>query len=640
MQPKITVVIPTYRPGAGIQRVVDSLDAQTLPADDFEVVIVDDGSPDDTYARLQQIAATRPNYRVTQIENSGWPSTPRNLATSMASGQYVFYMDHDDSLYPDALRRLVEYGDLTGADLISPKESKTSDVWWSIPAMTAGNASDIKERGAIGRLLPMVPHKAYRREFLLENQITFPPGRRMLWEDIYFNVEAYARAQRVAVLTDTPVYLWHASATNNSSSYGASDAEFWDRLDALMTFIDTTLTGTELADARRAMLMHMYQGRVLRRLSRALTHASPEATREAMRRARIVQEAYIPSEWDTKLGTLGQCRAHFLRQDRPDLLRDFHQASKGLSARTTVTRLEWHDGVLQIDADAKWLRTGAHTLGLIRDGDRILLDLPHSLADALPPTLLDVTDRVSTFSMRFAARARAEHVTWELPATSTVTAVDGEDGKPVIVASSRLRFDPATAACDRPLPDAVWDIMSLTRWEGASHASPVLARTAPLPALIGERAGVAYANRSGGLSVDLAHRLRSAVLDGGVRWGPVRQSPPGFVIPLPAVAVFGDHQRPANIVLNGSGPTAREVEAALIGDAAGARLEIAASIPPGWHRLSVRSGEGTVRGKLLLRSTRTGRLWIIPAAQPGWARRVFAVPGRAVRRLARRLRRR
>ena len=109
-------------------------------------------------------------------------------------------MDHDDSLYPDALRRLAEYAAETGADLVSPKESKTSDVWWGMPALEHGNVPDAKAAGGIEALLPMVPHKLYRRAFLQEHGIRFPEGRRMLWEDIHLNVAAWraARARRRA----------------------------------------------------------------------------------------------------------------------------------------------------------------------------------------------------------------------------------------------------------------------------------------------------------------------------------------------------------------------------------------------------------------------------------------------------------
>ena len=89
MEPRVSVVIAAYQPGDGFDRVLASLDAQTLPQDEFETVVVDDGSPDDTFARLQAFASTRPNMRVERIENSGWPSRPRNIGTDLATAPYV-----------------------------------------------------------------------------------------------------------------------------------------------------------------------------------------------------------------------------------------------------------------------------------------------------------------------------------------------------------------------------------------------------------------------------------------------------------------------------------------------------------------------------------------------------------------------
>ena len=92
----MSVVIPTYRSGPGLDRAIASLDAQTLPQDRLEVLLLDDGSPDDTAARIEQIAAGRANYRAFVLEASGWPSRPRNIGVREARGRYVLFLDHDD----------------------------------------------------------------------------------------------------------------------------------------------------------------------------------------------------------------------------------------------------------------------------------------------------------------------------------------------------------------------------------------------------------------------------------------------------------------------------------------------------------------------------------------------------------------
>src|SRR5689334_10457525 len=91
--PKVSVVVPAYNPGPHIEKLVSSLLRQSLPAEEFEVVIVDDGSTDETPARLDELAAAHPHFQVLHIENSGWPSRPRNLGIERARGEYVFFAD-------------------------------------------------------------------------------------------------------------------------------------------------------------------------------------------------------------------------------------------------------------------------------------------------------------------------------------------------------------------------------------------------------------------------------------------------------------------------------------------------------------------------------------------------------------------
>ncbi|WP_434810433.1 glycosyltransferase family 2 protein [Microbacterium sp. bgisy189] len=129
----VSVVIPTYRtPISGLQRLVASLDRQTMPSEDFEVIFVDDGSPDDTHARLLAVQRSRPNVRVERIENSGWPSKPRNVGVELAEGAYIAFADHDDEFYPDALRAAHALAVANDADVVVGKESRTETPSWGL----------------------------------------------------------------------------------------------------------------------------------------------------------------------------------------------------------------------------------------------------------------------------------------------------------------------------------------------------------------------------------------------------------------------------------------------------------------------------------------------------------------------------
>jgi glycosyltransferase involved in cell wall biosynthesis len=101
--PQISVVIPTYNRGALIEKTVASVLAQDLPPEEVEVLIVDDGSTDDTWDVLQQLYGENPRIRLFHLENGG-VARARNFGLQEARGEFIAYLDHDDLWLPQKLR--------------------------------------------------------------------------------------------------------------------------------------------------------------------------------------------------------------------------------------------------------------------------------------------------------------------------------------------------------------------------------------------------------------------------------------------------------------------------------------------------------------------------------------------------------
>ena len=116
---RVSVVVPVYNPGTHIDALIESLAAQSMPQQQFEVVFSDDGSTDETPGRLDQLAEERANVTVLHEPNSGWPGRPRNLGTDAAHGKYVFFVDQDDWLGEEALQRMCDYADENSSDVVS-----------------------------------------------------------------------------------------------------------------------------------------------------------------------------------------------------------------------------------------------------------------------------------------------------------------------------------------------------------------------------------------------------------------------------------------------------------------------------------------------------------------------------------------
>lgn len=101
--PRVSVVVPVFNRAAYIVQALRSVLAQSF--DDFELIVVDDGSQDDSYERA--IALNDPRIVCVRQSNSGRPAVPRNLGIRMARGSLVAFLDSDDVWLPETLERLI-----------------------------------------------------------------------------------------------------------------------------------------------------------------------------------------------------------------------------------------------------------------------------------------------------------------------------------------------------------------------------------------------------------------------------------------------------------------------------------------------------------------------------------------------------
>src|SRR5690606_15916458 len=100
---RVSVVVPTYRHAGLVLETLDSVFAQSH--EDVELIVVNDGSPDDTHEVLQPLVQAG-RIRYVQQENSG-QGAARNRGLAMATGEFVAFLDDDDLWYPHTLTTLV-----------------------------------------------------------------------------------------------------------------------------------------------------------------------------------------------------------------------------------------------------------------------------------------------------------------------------------------------------------------------------------------------------------------------------------------------------------------------------------------------------------------------------------------------------
>ncbi|MFD5866023.1 glycosyltransferase family 2 protein [Agromyces sp. NPDC127015] len=501
---KVTVIVPTFRSGPGLDRLVSSLDAQSMPEREFEVIFVDDGSPDDTWLRLQGITGERDHMSAYRIAPSGWPSRPRNTALEHARGEYVLFLDHDDELGPHALEAGYELAKAHGADVVNGKESRTHLLGWAMTVFTEnrGNAMDPLVPVA---LMPMTPHKMYRRALLEEHRIRFPEGGRRIWEDIHFNLDVYAKAKTVSVLADTAFYHWVWTGANSSADeYQDDRIEYWHRLSELIDRIRTTLQEPRLHPLRDALLLVQYRARILGFVLTKVSIDDPAdvATADAM--ARRYVDSLLTPELERELTVDERAKTFLIADGRVDLARMLATVDAGVSGRATIERLAWQDGRLMLTGSASWagrelagprLRVGAN--------GRVVRDLPPELEAALPAELRDAEDDVARASVELGVRDEATKAVWLLTTeVERLRRVDSE-GRLTLELRFSSAIDPRSSILGKPMQNGEWSVNARTSLAAHINHRTVAGSLSSAPAVIDGRAAIAQFDDRGVLMISL-----------------------------------------------------------------------------------------------------------------------------------------
>lgn len=634
--PKVTVVVPTYRSSHHLDELVASVDRQTMPQEDIEVLLIDDGSPDDTAKRLRAFAATRPNYRVFELPPSGWPSRPRNHGIDEARGEFIAFIDHDDRLYPDALRAAYDLATRTGADVVDGKESKSNTPGWAMRDVDhdVENAIDWTDTHP---LLPMNPHKFFRTQFLRDKHVRFPEGGRQIWEDIAFDIAAHARAEVVSLMVETPYYLWNRTPTaTTSASFHDDLGEYLDAVSRVFTWIEDDLRQPRFAELYPRFLAYQLHMRVLTLFSGA---ARSDADQERIRAFVTDLLPRISRDADAHLDPWRRIKVALLRAGRFDLVPIHEATMPRLRVAPTVREPVWTGEGLDFSVEVEW-RSETQTGSAVRYRDgRVVLELAPEISDFAKAAGLsdDVTDLLPETGWSLERRSRSQKVDWAWARGNAPSITGGID--PLMTDTIRVQWRMSE---DGRLHDSVWDAHLRSTFMRTRVVRPVKAAFSDHRwAVVAGRLAVAYRSQAGNLAVDVGEQVMTAADEAPQ---PPRAVPGshghGFVLTLPHVEVHGDVDIAGRLVTR-SGRVVGSCRATV----GGSGLEIRGDAPT---RKPFSIQLGGVPSRTLYSIDRRGRVrtgtaepprWItrVRTARPGWLRAVWhRLPSRVRRAVLRR----
>ena len=299
MEKKVSIIIPVYNTGEYLRSCVDSVLAQTMEG--WELLLVDDGSTDNSGAICDEYAARDSRIRVIHKENQG-VSMARNLGLELARGEYVGFVDSDDWLAPEMFDEMYRSARETGADIVMcDAVTVFGDGREEPDTITglSGSAGIGREAWTPELLLEMagsVWRCIYRRELLESHGVRFPVGLRFS-EDRIFNLYAMGYANRVEyrkepyyyrlLRADSAVHKFYPDYFEiiKDAAEGTKKAltQAWEDDEAFQRAYLTQLVGGALA----ALNNYFYRTSTLslgQRLEKVSALCGDESLREAIRR--------------------------------------------------------------------------------------------------------------------------------------------------------------------------------------------------------------------------------------------------------------------------------------------------------------------------------------------------------------------
>lgn len=208
---KLSIIVPIYNVAPYLCKCVDSLLAQDIT--DYEIILVDDGSPDECPQICDDYAEKYTNIKTIHQENMGL-SEARNTGTRAAQGKYIMYVDSDDYLEPNVLGALMEQVERDQLDVLRFRYQNvrvSGEVFAPYKDMTNYNDYSSSPTDGLTFLNERMGTQCYAVQFILRRELAlqelFTP--RIYFEDTDWTPRMLLRAKRVAS-TDLVVYnyLW------------------------------------------------------------------------------------------------------------------------------------------------------------------------------------------------------------------------------------------------------------------------------------------------------------------------------------------------------------------------------------------------------------------------------------------------
>ncbi|MFI1563938.1 glycosyltransferase [Streptomyces sp. NPDC020490] len=517
---------------------ISSAAEQSIGQENLEIIVVDDGSTDGTAAELARLTEVYPGLmQVVRQANSGGPSAPRNAGLDRARGEFVFFLDADDHLGPEALERMVAMSVENGTDIVL---GKMVGIGGRDLPQSMFKRSQPKTDVFTSRVYwALNPLKLFRRKLIEKHGLRFPTGL-PIGEDQPFVALAYLHASGISVVADYDCLYCNLREDGGNTTVRNGGSE--PRLLFLPRMVDLLLERVPPGPGRDHLAHRHLTVDVQQLLNDHLVHEPREVQEKALERLSEIIAPLWHDGMNDRLSAMARLRLHLVRHRMLDELLEVVEFDKEISRSKAATPVLVDGG--RAYARYPYLRDPVRAVPDLCYDVTAQLGTRHHVSRAeLRGTELHlaghaylhrvVTQDVTT---ELILRERDTAAEYRLPVTHTATpglGADADEGRFTYdLAGFEAAVDITTAADGGPLGDGLWDLylsvgaqgISKEVRIGAKRAESVSAGPSTRIVAIGEelRSLTLYATKPyGNFTLDLGERKHKVLprlsLD-GIGW--------------------------------------------------------------------------------------------------------------------------
>lgn len=243
----LSIIIPVYNVEKYIKDCLGSIYDQKVDESLFEVIIINDGTPDRSIEICKDVIAAHSNIKVIEQKNQGL-SSARNTGIKNSSGKFLWFVDSDDKILPDSLMSIL-YKINTNEDIVcfllghreeNDKGEYIISYTYNQPEQCLNGCSFLESNFYDCAFFIPVQFTVWKKDFLLFNNLTFHDG--IYHEDCEFTIKAMVKAMKISFIHgEQYLYLRH----NNTISTTVTPKRSFDYL-KIIEELDTVSTGQKV----------------------------------------------------------------------------------------------------------------------------------------------------------------------------------------------------------------------------------------------------------------------------------------------------------------------------------------------------------------------------------------------------------